>query len=120
MNRLSKQESENEIRLFAMQGEIEQERLNGDLLAIKHEHACEEARIEGRAESARVTTFLEGLAEAGAVTSEDARVEIWRALRKNEALADLSHGTAAVYFTPADVNLSIESAPHRAAARAAP
>jgi len=113
MNRLSKQESENEIRLFAMQGEIEQEKLNGDLLAIKHEHACEEARIEGRAEAARVTTFLEGLSEAHAVTTEESRVEIWRALRKNEAIADLSKGSAAVYFTPSDVNLSIESAPRQ-------
>merc|ERR1712183_768668 len=34
MNRLSQQESENEVKMFHMQGRIEQERLNGELLSI--------------------------------------------------------------------------------------
>ena len=36
MNRLSQAESENEVKLFRTQGEIEQEKLNGALLSIKH------------------------------------------------------------------------------------
>lgn len=114
MNRLSQQESENEIRMKQMRGEIEQEKLNGDLLAIKHEHACEEARIVGASEAARVKKFIEGL--DGSVADEATRVEIWRAIRKNEALAELAQGNAstALYFTPSDVNLSIETTPGKA------
>merc|ERR1719326_2259792 len=43
MNRLSQAESENEVKLYRMQGEIDQERLNGQLLEIQHEHAQAEA-----------------------------------------------------------------------------
>merc|ERR1719159_1644736 len=53
MNRLSQAESENEVKLFRMQGEIDQERLNGQLLEIQHGHAQEEARVSGMAEADR-------------------------------------------------------------------
>merc|ERR1719160_1325604 len=38
MNRLSQAESENEVKIFRMQGEIEQEKLSGELLHIQHQH----------------------------------------------------------------------------------
>merc|ERR1712187_1006780 len=43
MNRLSQAESENEVSLFRTQGQIEQEKLNGDLLKIQHEQTQAEA-----------------------------------------------------------------------------
>merc|ERR1712100_883076 len=61
MNRLSQAESENEVKLFRTQGEIEQEKLNGALLSIKHEHAEAEAEVTGAAEAERVRTFLKDL-----------------------------------------------------------
>merc|ERR1712093_282594 len=36
MNRLSQAESESEVKLFKMQGQIEQEQLNSSLLEIQH------------------------------------------------------------------------------------
>merc|ERR1719486_1611013 len=51
MNRLSQAESENEVKIFRMQGQIEQERLNGDLLEIQQRHALSEARISGQAKA---------------------------------------------------------------------
>merc|ERR1711881_224013 len=46
MNRLSQQESENEVKLFKMQGQMPQEKLNGELLAIQQEHQKEDSSIQ--------------------------------------------------------------------------
>merc|ERR1711988_336683 len=61
MNRLSQAESENEVKLFRMQGQIEQEKLNGELLEIQHQHSHAEAKVQGSTESERVAMFLKGL-----------------------------------------------------------
>merc|ERR1712066_1160914 len=39
LNRLSQACGDNEVNLFKMQGQIEQEKMNGELLKIQHEHA---------------------------------------------------------------------------------
>merc|ERR1719158_2271222 len=61
MNRLSQAESENEVKLFSMQGHIEQERLNGELLEIQHQHSQDEAKVTGSAEADRISAFMSGL-----------------------------------------------------------
>jgi hypothetical protein len=105
MNRLSQAESENEVKLFRTQGEIEQEKLNGALLSIKHEHAEAEAQVTGRAEANRVAAFVTGL--EGKVPDLEDRIRLWEVLRKNEALSSISEGGASLYYTPKDVDLSI-------------
>lgn len=107
MNRLSQAESENEVSLFRMQGQIEQERLNGDLLKIQHEHTTEEAEVKGKAEAARIAAFISGLQQS--VTKAEDRTKMWQVLRKTEALHTISQGNCTLYFTPNDVNLSIDS-----------
>jgi hypothetical protein len=106
MNRLSQQESENEVKLFRMQGQIEQEKLNGELLAIQHEHSQAEARVKGSAEAEMVSAFIKGL-NSDVPKLED-RLDAWRTLRKTDALDAISKGKAQLYYTPSDVNLSIE------------
>merc|ERR1719502_1792911 len=59
MNRLAQQESENEIKMFALTGEIEQETRRADLLRVLQSHKLMEARNEGEAEAERVKAFLE-------------------------------------------------------------
>merc|ERR1712205_192098 len=54
MNRLSQAESENEVNLFRTQGQVEQSRVNNDLLEIQHEQAKAEAQVAGNAEADRV------------------------------------------------------------------
>merc|ERR1719181_1417908 len=93
MNRLSQAESENE------------EKLNGALLSIKHEHAEAEAQVTGRAEANRVAAFITGLEEK--VPNLEDRIRLWETLRKNEALSSISEGGASLYYTPNDVDLSI-------------
>jgi len=107
MNRLSQAESENEVSLFRTQGQVEQSRVNNDLLAIQHEQSRAEAQVVGSAESERVATFLKGL-ESEVPILED-RIKMWQVLRKTEALSVVSSGGANLYFTPNDVDLSIEA-----------
>jgi len=107
MNRLSQQESENEIKMFAMTGEIEQETRRAELLKVLQTHKLMEAKNEGEAEAERVRAFLS--ATQGAVPDLDTRVSLWQVLRKRDALQAVSSGPARLYFTPSDVNLSIET-----------
>merc|ERR1719271_2011288 len=74
MNRLSQQESENEIKMFAMSGEIEQETRRAELLKVKQSHKLIEAR--------------NGL---------------WSTLRKQDAIQAVASGPAQLYYTPKDV-----------------
>jgi hypothetical protein len=107
MNRLSQAESENEVNLFKTQGQVEQSRLNSDLLTIQHEQSRAEAEVTGSAESDRIATFLRGLEKE--VPLLDDRIKMWQVLRKTEALEAVSNGGANLYFTPNDVDLSIEA-----------
>ncbi len=106
LNRLQKQSSENEIRLKQVEGEIEVAQTRGALLAIMRTNAQAEAQTAGEAEAERVRSFL-GLLGNDLGLAE--KLAVFNTLRKQDALAVLSAGRAQLYFTPADVDLSIES-----------
>merc|ERR1712048_502482 len=107
LNRLSQAESENEVRIYKMQGQIEQEKLNGQLLEIQHEHQKLEAQVSGAAEAERVEAFISKLEEK--VPKLEDRISLWQVLRKTDALQVVSEGGASLYYTPTDVDLKIES-----------
>jgi len=107
LNRLSQAESENEVKIFKMQGQIEQEKLNGELLLIQHEHSKNEAQVSGAAEAERVAAFVKRLENE--VPKLEDRISMWQVLRKNDALTVVSQGGANLYYTPNDVNLSIKT-----------
>lgn len=107
LNRLQKQSSENEVKLKRMQGDIEEEKLNGELLAIRHDHHRAEALMTGEAEADQVTAFLKGVGKAD--VPFDTQFEMWQGLRKLEGIKTLSTTNSQMYFTPNDVNLSIET-----------
>ena len=106
LNQLQKQESSNEVQLRQIQGEFEAEQLKGQLLELRREHAKTEATSQGEAEAIRVRAFLDGLGEQ---TSTADKILIFNTLRKQDVITALSTGTAQLYFTPADVDLSIET-----------
>jgi len=107
LNRLSQAESENEVKIYKMQGQIEQERLNGALLEIQHEHAKNEAQVSGAAEAERVAAFVQRLEKE--VPKLEDRISMWQVLRKTDALSVVSEGGAHLYYTPNDVDLSIKT-----------
>ena len=106
LNRLQKQESENEVRLRQIQGETEVEQSRAELLNLQRANAINAATSEGEAEAQRVGAFLSGLGEQ---LSLEQKIAAFNLLRKGDILDTLSKGTAHLYFTPADVDLSIES-----------
>jgi hypothetical protein len=111
MNRLQQQESANEVGIFSLQGEIQQENLKGDLITVRQKHKLLEATGSGEAEAERVNTFMKGVSQN--VPELDSRVQLWSTLRKQEMLATISSGPARLYFTPSDCNLSIETKENR-------
>ncbi|KAG2428571.1 hypothetical protein HYH02_014374 [Chlamydomonas schloesseri] len=114
MNRLSCQESENEVALAKLRGMVEQERATGEVLDIQHQHAQATARAEGAAEAERCVAFLDALRKSGLLPAagadgHDPAEEFWKLLRKNDALKAVAQGSAHVYFTPQDAHLTIEN-----------
>lgn len=106
INRLQKQESENEVKLKQLHGEIETEQRRGQLLELRRQHAQTEGIIAGEAEALRVNAFLTGLGDG---LANEQKLAIFNTLRKQDALTALSQGNAQLYFTPADVDLTIRS-----------
>merc|ERR1712190_297552 len=90
LNRLSKAESENEVKMFRMQGQIEQEKLNEELLAIQQRPSKGDAQAGGAAESERVAAFIQGLEKS--VPKLEDRIAMWQVLRKTDALNVVAEG----------------------------
>jgi len=87
------------------------------LLEIQQEHLEKESKMAGAAEGIKMRTFVESL---GAEFSMEQKLVIFTTLRymllgdsdsgrKKEILSELSRGNSQLYFTPADVDISINS-----------
>merc|ERR1711881_59106 len=92
MNRLQQQESENEVQLFQIRGNIEEEKARTEPLKAQTENFEVQASMEGLGEAQKVRSFLDGLKDE--VPELSSRVEMWQTLRKREALAELAQGNA--------------------------
>lgn len=107
INRLQKQTSENEVRLYSIKGEIEAERMKGDLLRIRRDHARAEAIILGEAQADHIKAFFKGL--DGQQVPFNVQMEMWESIKRIESIKKLANTGSQMYFTPNDINLSIES-----------
>merc|ERR1711998_711216 len=104
------QKGENEVAISKLEGEIEQEKLNKQLIEIKKSHLKTESRIEGEAEYHKVVAFLGGVTGVGADEVQvpmDEAVGIYQMLRKLVSVKSLSNSNSTLYLTPDDVNLSV-------------
>jgi hypothetical protein len=107
MNRLQQQESENEVHLHQIKGDIEEEKAKQELLQVQVANSNARSTMEGLAEAERVRSFLAALTDD--VPDIAKRVELWRVLRKNDALSSVASGKTHLYYTPSDVDLSIKT-----------
>jgi hypothetical protein len=112
MNRLQKQESENEVQLKQIRGEFEEEKARAELLQIQTDNSNARSKMEGLAEAERVKSFLMDLSNNFPNMEEATMIGMWNTLRKEDALRTISEGNARLYFTPRDANLSIENHDH--------
>jgi len=108
INRLAKQESENEVNLRKLQGQIESTKLEGQLLDLRKDQKEKEGMTAGLAEAARIRAFFDSLSEV--VPDAGDRMALFNTLRKGEALEHLSKGqSVSMFFTPSDVDLKINA-----------
>merc|ERR1711939_732704 len=106
------QKGENEVALSQLEGEIEQERLNKQLIELKKSHLKTESRIEGEAEYHKVAAFLGGCTGEGAdevTVPMDQAVQLYQMLRKLDSVQALADSSSTLYVTPDDVNLTVGS-----------
>ncbi|HPH96663.1 MAG TPA: hypothetical protein PKW33_08640 [Anaerolineaceae bacterium] len=103
---LQQRENENEIMLKQLAGEIEAESLRARLLEARVENDRRAALTAGEAEALQVRAFFDSLGDG--LTNEQ-KTALFNTLRKQDAIEALSQGTAQMYFTPADIDLSIET-----------
>ena len=75
-------------------------------MEIQRQNVQAAAQMEGEAEAIKVRVFFEGLGDQVSPTDV---VAIFNTLRKQDMIEKLSEGTAQLYFTPAEVDLSIET-----------
>jgi regulator of protease activity HflC (stomatin/prohibitin superfamily) len=109
MNRLQQQESENEVQLNQIKGDIEEERARGELLTIQTENSNKRSAMEGLAEAERAKQFLNYLKSD--VPDLNDRIALWNVLRKEDALGKLSDGNVKMFFTNSDL-VSLEHHEH--------
>jgi regulator of protease activity HflC (stomatin/prohibitin superfamily) len=112
MNKLQQQESENEVQLQEIKGDIEEEMARSELIAIQTKNSNAKSKMEGLAEAEKVTSFLSQLKKDFPDMDTKTQIMLWNTLRKEDALRTVSNGNATMYFTPKDVNLSIENHDH--------
>merc|ERR1711988_196967 len=106
------QKGENEVALSKLEGEIEQEKLNKELIEIKKSHLKTESRIEGEAEYHKVAAFLGGVTGEGPDdihVGMDQAVQLYQMLRKLDSVKALANSKSQLYITPEDVNLTVGS-----------
>merc|ERR1711862_800942 len=113
-NRLQQQESENEVQLKEIQGNIEEEKATSELLLIQTKNSTSRAEMEGLFEAQRARSFLETLSVSFPQELEFKQIiDMWNILRKEDALKVISDCDAKLFFTPQDANISIENHDHQ-------
>jgi len=106
------QKGENEVALSKLEGEIEQEKLNKQLIEIKKSHLKTESRIEGEAEYHKIAAFLGGVTGEGpddVKVPMDQATQLYQMLRKLDSVKALANSKSTLYITPEDVNLTVGS-----------
>jgi len=114
INRLQKQESENEVRASALAADINLELQRGQLIRTQAANVRLEASTGGAKDGARMAaeaaTFIDGLNQT--VDNSSLRLELYRMheahRHKNNQTSSLSKGDAKLYLVPQDLNLRVD------------
>ena len=109
MNRIQQQESQNEVQLKEIQGDIDEEKARSELIQIQTLNSNAKSKMEGLAEAEKIKSFLTQLSKDNPDLNQTTMINLWNTLRKEDALNAVTKGNATLYFTPNDVNLTIEN-----------
>jgi len=115
INRMQKQNSENEVQQAQLAGETEVERQRATLIEAKAENDLKLASVDGEAAGLRLAqqalTFFNGL---GATALDmDARIELLKFFEQQRATIEqtdaLAKGNAHLFITPEAMNLKLQA-----------
>jgi len=113
INRMQKQQSENDVQREKMSGDIEVEKLKTALVQAQSDNERVRAIIEGEADGLKMaksaSTFLSVLTET--LPSDEARLQLlhfFQSQREStKRTAHLSSGNASLFLAPEDMNLKL-------------
>jgi regulator of protease activity HflC (stomatin/prohibitin superfamily) len=105
LNRLQKQQSENEVSLQKVQGDIQAEELRGRLIELQRQHTRVTAEADGEGEARKILTFLEVLGDQLTLTD---KTTLFNVLRQQDKIEALSSGNARVFITPQNASLQLD------------
>mmetsp|Transcript_4562 Transcript_4562/g.7896 ORF Transcript_4562/g.7896 Transcript_4562/m.7896 type:complete len:209 (+) Transcript_4562:408-1034(+) len=114
INRMQKQQSDNDVQREKMSGEIEVEKQKTALVQARCDNERVRAIIEGEADGLRMaksaSTFLSVLAES--LPNDDARLQLFRNFQDQQEATKrtehLSSGKAQLFLAPQDMNLKLK------------
>jgi len=115
INRMQKQQSDNEVQRERVAGEIEVEKQRTALVQAQCDNDRMRAIIEGEADGLRLaksaSTFLSVLSDT--LPAEEARLELYRFFEdqreSTKRVSHISSGNAQLILTPQDVNLKVHA-----------
>jgi len=115
INRMQKQQSDNEVQREKISGEIEVEKQKTDLVQARCDNDRMAAVIEGEADGLRLaksaSTFLSVLSHD--LPDADARLQLYRFFEEQrestKRTKHISSGNASLILTPQDVNLKVHT-----------
>ncbi len=105
INRIQKQESENEVLMKRIEGELLAEEHEMKLTRQKLKRFEEEARSEGRKQAHSIVTFLHSL---GKGVSLDQKLKLFETLKQKEVMEGLGKANSKIFLTRDDVQLKLE------------
>merc|ERR1719183_2664682 len=113
INRMQKQQSDNEVQREKVSGEIEVEKQKTDLVQARCDNDRVRAIIEGEADGLRLAksadTFLSVLSDT--LPDQDARLQLYRFFEEQREFTTraehISSGNANLILTPQDINLKV-------------
>jgi regulator of protease activity HflC (stomatin/prohibitin superfamily) len=118
INRMQKQESENDVARAKLEAEIRLEKKRTDLLTTKASNDRLVSEMEGEANGLKLAksaqTFLSALGGVNATLPDVAsRLELYRLHQdlasKNDTTSNLASGSAMLFVTPDEVNLNLKN-----------
>merc|ERR1719235_1621360 len=118
INRMQKQESENDVARAKLEAEIRLEKKRTDLISTKASNDRLVSEMEGEASGLKLAksaqTFLNALGGVNATLPDVAsRLELYRLHQdlasKNDTTANLASGSAMLFVTPEEVNLKLQN-----------
>jgi hypothetical protein len=105
LKNIEKAKGENQVAMTKMEGDIELQRKNAELIKIKKSHMIIEQEIEGKAEAAKIAAFVKDLGQVRGMDKIELATDLFKVNRKLDSLQVLASGSSTMYISHGDVSL---------------